>query len=82
MATKKLLALIMCLLPSCVLDALDGHIDSFENCCAALTKKGMRECAAQFMEPGDCWEVSCTGIGHVTDVYVQPDGEVVATCPF
>lgn len=81
----KLLLAAMFLAHACtVVDALDGHIDDVDHCCAALTKQRIRECMVSFQtDDGDqCWTAHCVQpVGRVV-AYLAPDGEIFDTCPF
>lgn len=52
--------LFLALLTSCaVIDAVDGDIESSENCCIKLSKSSIRSCVASFVEDGHCGTWRC-----------------------
>lgn len=42
-------------------DALDGHIDNPDNCCAAVLEDRIEACLARFTDPGHCKVAECAG---------------------
>ena len=73
----KILICIMVLLSGCVatVDALDLDIETREGCCIKLGENAVRNCIADFVEPGHCSVWNCpTTNGAVCRLH---DGTVV-----
>ncbi len=55
-------------------DALDGHIDQADHCCAAVLKDRIEACLAKFTEPMHCKVATCAG--RTSFACRLPDGEL------